>query len=158
MKTRRIFLSSAMLLTGALAIAPLTYAGYPNKMAVTIEMWNDIDADLYLASATWLPPGTDLAGYVMPGDLLNASFGMTLHNPRNDSANFRMKDGARVCEFNLGHEKTFSWFGISPAPDKFASAQSVGTMPASCSASVIKGHKSMEAYTVRVKMGDSDPS
>lgn len=158
MKTRRIFLSSTVLLTSALVIAPLTHAGYPEKMAVTVEMWNDTDADLYLASATWLAPGTDLSGYVMSGSLRNASFGVTLNNPRNDSATYRMKDGARVCEFKLGHEKTFSWFGISPAPDKFASARSVGTLPASCSASVIKGHKSMEAYSVRVKMGDANPS
>jgi hypothetical protein len=152
------FISRAVAVIGAMAFVPLAQAAYPKQMAVKVEMWNDTDADLYLVSASWLPPGTDLSNYVMPGDLRNATFGFSLKNPRNDSATYRMQDGARVCEFNLGHEKTFSWLGVNPAPDKFASARSVGTSPATCSASVIRGLKSLGAYTVRVKMGDANPS
>ena len=158
METTLKFISGAVAVVGAIAFVPLAQAAYPRQMAVTVEMWNNTDADLYLASASWLPADADLADYVMSGDLRNASFGITLKNPRNDLATYRMKDGSRVCEFKLGHEKTFSWFGMSPAPDKFASARSVGAAPATCSASVIKGHKSMGAYTVRVKMGDANPS
>ena len=152
MDKRQKFLSSAFLLGSALVITPLTQAAYPKNMAVTIEMWNNTDADLQLASATWLAPDTDLAGYVMPASFRNASFGITLKNPRNDSATYRMKDGVRVCEFTFGHEAKFEWWSINPAPEKFARARSVGQVPVECKGSVIKGTNSMSGYTVRFVM------
>lgn len=142
-----------VLLCMAMMIAPVSQAAYPKKMAVTVELWNDTRTELGLTAASWLPAGTDLSESVMPHNVQTTSFGLTLNNPMNDSAVFRMKAGPRECRFTLGHEKVFSWFGLNPAPDKFASAKSTGTLPARCSASVIKGLKSMQAYTVRVRMG-----
>jgi hypothetical protein len=142
-----------ILLLLAMVLSPLTHAAYPKKMNVTVELWNDLRADLGVISATWVPVGTDLSDSVVPGNANTGSFALTLNNPMNDSAVFVLKAGERQCTFTLGHEKVFSWFSLNPAPDKFASGRSTGTTPARCKASVIKGLKSMEAYTVRVRMG-----
>jgi hypothetical protein len=140
------------LLCMAMLISPLSQAAYPKKMAVTVEIWNDTGTQLNFTTASWLAAGTDLSASVIPQNAQTAHFGLTLNNPMNDSAIFRLRSGARECKFTLGHEKVFSWFGLSPAPDKFATAKSTGTIPTRCSASVIKGLKSMEAYSVRVRM------
>lgn len=143
----------AMLLLLAMVLAPWAQAAYPKKMNVTVELWNDLRADLGFVSATWVPVGTDLSDSVMPGNADTGSFALTLNNPMNDSAAFVLKAGERQCTFSLGHEKVFSWFGLNPAPDKFASGRSTGATLVRCRASVIKGLKSMQAYTVRVRMG-----
>ncbi|WP_296257879.1 MULTISPECIES: hypothetical protein [unclassified Pseudomonas] len=147
------FISGTMLLIATMFTALLAQAAYPKKMDVTVEMWNDSGADLYLVAASWLPLRTDFSGAVMPHDFPTTSFGLALKNPRNDRALMRMRDGARECEFTLGHKATFSWFSLDPSPEKFASARSSGAVAAQCSASVIKGRRSMTAYTVRFKMG-----
>ncbi|MGH8419905.1 MAG: hypothetical protein ACRER8_21920 [Pseudomonas sp.] len=152
MNHKQRFMGSMMLLVATMAIASFTYAAYPKKMAITVELWNDSGADLYLAAASWVPPDTELSAYVIAHDSPTTSFSLVLNNPRNDLAIFRMREGARECEFTLGHKTTFSWFGLDPSPEKFARARSSGTVPAQCSASVIKGSKSMAAYTVRVRM------
>lgn len=148
----QLILRSALLLGIAMALAPVAQAAYPRNMAVTVEIWNDSGSDLRVASASWLPPRSALTRSVMAHDVRSASFSFKLNNPHTDSATFRMEAGSRQCKFTVSHEKTFSWFGLNPAPDKFVSATSSGTVPAQCSASVIKGHASLAAYTVRVSV------
>lgn len=135
-----------------MALVPHANAAYPNKMNVKVEVWNSVGEELALTHASWLPLGTDLSPYVIPADLGNAEFSITLGNARNDSAAFRLSSAGKVCEFKMSHEATFSWLSIRPTPEKSASSKSVGQVPVECRASVIQGTNSLSEYTVRVVM------
>ena len=148
---KRVFNSLAVLAV-ALVLAPAANAAYPSKMDVTVELWSGVAEPLSLTSASWIPPGTDLSSYVIPADHPTVSLALTLANPRNDSASFRLGSEGKECEFKLGHEAKFQWFSVNPAPEKSASARSVGQVAVGCSASVIKGTDSSSAYTVRFVM------
>ncbi|WP_268799616.1 hypothetical protein [Pseudomonas huanghezhanensis] len=143
-----------MFVASLLILAPVASAASPTEMAVNVEVWNGTGEDLSLSGASWLAPGTDLSPYVIPGDSENASFFVTQGNPKKDSAAFRLRSDEKVCEFKLGHEARFQWMPVNPAPEKTASAKSVGSVQVKCGASVIKGTDSLSAYTVRVVMQD----
>lgn len=148
---KRVFNSLAVLAI-ALILAPTVNAAYPDKMDVKVEIWNGLAQPLSLTAVSWLAPGTDLSPYVIPADHPTVSLALTLADSRNDSATLRLRSEGKECEFKLGHEAKFQWFSVNPAPEKSASARSVGQVAVGCSASVIKGTNSLSGYTVRFVM------
>lgn len=142
----------AMTATALLSAATGASAAYPKSMEVGIELWNHANTELALASASWMPKNADLSVYTVPANVRTSAAQIVLNNARNDSATFRLRGGDKTCEFKLAHEVTFSWISINPAPQKSASAASVGKVAAECGASVVSGADSMKTYTVRFVM------
>jgi len=146
-------LGAFVALLATVAMVPAAFAAYPKSIKVAVEVWNDEVQNLQMTYASWKPQGTGLSTYHIQPENSGKGFSVTLGNPRSDSATMRYAAaGGKKCEFTFSHKATFSWIGISPAPEKFATAKSVGTASAECGASVTKGTNSMESYTVRFSM------
>jgi hypothetical protein len=134
------------------AVAASAQAAYPKSIQLNIQMWNQTGMDLALSAASWAPTDTDYSAYGFSAKEPTASVSITLKKPRNDSASFRVSGEGKICEFRAAHETTFDWFSLNPAPQKSATGKSVGTVPAECTATVIKGTNAMKAYSVRFVM------
>lgn len=151
-KTHRILGGFAALLA-AFAVVPVAQAAYPKSVKVTVEVWNDEAQDLHMTYASWRAQGSDSSDYLIHAYQTGKGFNVTLNDPRNDEGTLRYATtSGKKCEFKFAHKATFKWFSISPAPEKSATAKSIGTVPAECGASVTKGTNSMESYTVRFSM------
>lgn len=150
--------ASKLLIGGCLSAAfitalPVAQAAYPKTMEVIVEVWNDGRQHLHMTHASWIPDAVRRDDYQIDAEHGGRLFDVTLRNPRNDAATFRYgtEDG-KVCQFKMGHEARFSWFGLNPTPSKTATAKSVGTVAAQCHARVTKGINSLESYSVRFSM------
>lgn len=135
-----------------MVMAASAQAAYPKTIQLNMELWNQSGTDLALSASSWLPANTDYTGYGFSANAPTTAASLTLKNPRNDFASFRVSGEGKVCEFKAAHAVTFSWVSINPAPEKSATGASVGEVPAECIASVIKGTNSMKAYSVRFVM------
>ena len=146
-------LAAFVAVLATVTMVPVAFAAYPKSTKVAVEVWNDEAQNLQMTYASWKPQATDLSTYHIQAENSGIGFSVTLANPRNDSGKMRYAAaGGKKCEFTFSHKATFSWIGISPAPEKFATARSVGTAPAECGAAVTQGTNSMERYTVRFSM------
>lgn len=146
-------LTGTCIAMAALLVTPALQAAYPTNMKVEVEVWNDTQQALQLTHATWSSQTSELEQHDIPAEQRQKTFQVTLANPRNDGAAFRyIAANGKVCDFLFAHKKTFSLFGISPAPEKSVSSRSAGVVPAQCSASVTKGNNSMSGYSVRFTM------
>ncbi len=152
MKKTNRFIGASFAVFASLAVANSAHAAYPTEMELTVEFWNDTANDLQLNSASWFAPGTDLSPYTLSADDKNYTFKLTLKDPRDDAAHFSVRSGDKLCAFTMSHKKTFSWISINLAPEKFATARSMGATPAECSAAIIKGGNSLAAYTARLRI------
>lgn len=143
----------AGLALAAISTLPGVHAAYPKTMEVLVEVWNDGHQNLSMTHASWIRDSAIRDEYMLRGEDGGRRFDVTLNNPRNDSATFRYaSEDGKVCEFRMGHETKFSWFGIKPNIAKSASGQSVGTASAQCDARVTAGTESLSSYSVRFSM------
>lgn len=146
-------LGGSIALLAAFAVIPAAYAAYPKTMKVSVEVWNDKEQDIHMTYASWEPKGASLSSYFIPAQNSGRAIDVTLDNPRNDAAVFRYANTeGQKCEFRMSHKVVFRWIGVNPAPEKTATAKSIGTVPAECSAAVTKSTDSMSSYTVKFSM------
>lgn len=143
---------------GCLALAAMTtlpavHAAYPKTMEVKVEVWKDVQQQLTMNHASWIRNSASLNDYTIVAENAGVKFGLTLNNPRTDSATFRYaSEDGKVCEFRMAHEPEFSWFGFKPKIAKSATAKSIGTASAQCDARVTAGTESLSSYSVRFSM------
>lgn len=152
MKSKLTCATSSISAVAMMLMAATAQAAYPKNIQLDMEMWNQTGIDLALMTASWAAANADYTGYGFSAGAPTTAVTLTLKNPRNDFASFRVGGDGKVCEFKAAHAVTFSWVSISPAPEKSATGTSVGTVAAECIASVIKGTNSMKAYAVRFVM------
>lgn len=152
MKTGLTCITRTIAAVALMAAALPALAAYPTKIQLNIELWNQSGNDLALLWASWAPANADYTGYGFSADEPTAAVSITLKNPRNDFARFRVSGEGKACEFTATHSVTFSWVSITAAPEKSATGRSIGKVPAECIASVTKGTNSMQAYSVRFVM------
>lgn len=136
----------------AIALLPAAHAAYPTSIQVIADVYNSGGQDMTMTSSNWLDDASELADYAIAADQGGRRFDVIL-NPGNDSAQFSYATGdGKVCKFTMSHETVFSWIGLKPAPQKKATAQSVGSIAAQCSASVTGGQESLSSYSVKFSM------
>ena len=139
-------MAAATMLTSA-------HAAYPAKMHVVIEVENQAAQDLHMIHASWDRQGAQLSSRLIPAQQSGTTINLTFGNPRSGSATFRYASAeGKSCEFKLAHEVRFSWFSLNPAPEKSASARSIGAVAAECLGAVTRGAEAMGSYTVRFSM------
>jgi hypothetical protein len=146
------------LITGCMTIGAATmlssaHAATPTSMRVAAEVINDAAQDLHMTFASWDRQGTELSSRLIPAHQSGTITKLTFGNPRNGAATFRYATvEGKSCEFKLAHMARFSWFSLNPAPEKSASARSIGAVQAECRGVVTAGSESLGSYTVRFSM------